>query len=97
MPHAEDCDELSNFVQGTQVSKHPLRDLALIRLLHDLGLRRAEAVALDLESIDLAGGTVEVVGKGKTDATRLTLPDPTRDALAAWLEGSHNHWNRNVR
>lgn len=63
-----------------------LRDLALIRLLHDLGLRRGEVVALDLVDVDLAEGTVAIVGKGHTDATPLTLPDPTRHALADWLE-----------
>lgn len=63
-----------------------LRDLALVRLLHDLGLRRGEVVALDLADVDLAEGTVAVVGKGHTDAIRLTLPDPTRQALADWLE-----------
>jgi integrase/recombinase XerC len=63
-----------------------VRDLALVRLLHDLGLRRGEAVALDVADLDVEGGTVAVVGKGRGDATRLTLPDPTRDALADWAE-----------
>jgi integrase/recombinase XerC len=61
-----------------------VRDLAVIRLLHDLALRRGELVALDLADADLEGGTVAVVGKGRTEAVRLTLPDPTRDALAGW-------------
>lgn len=59
-----------------------VRDLAIVRLLHDLALRRGELVALDLADVD--GGTVAVVGKGRTEATRLTLPDPTRHALADW-------------
>lgn len=63
-----------------------VRDLALVRLLHDLALRRSEVVALDVASIDLEAGTVDVIGKGKTQALRMTLPDPTRDALAAWLD-----------
>ncbi len=61
-----------------------VRDLAVVRLLHDLALRRGELVALDLADADLDGGTVAVVGKGRTDAVRLTLPDPTRHALADW-------------
>lgn len=61
-----------------------IRDLAIIRLLHDLALRRGELVALDRADADLDGGTVAVVGKGRTEAVHLTLPDPTRDALAAW-------------
>lgn len=62
----------------------PVRDLAIIRLLHDLGLRRGELVALDLADVDLAGGTIAVIGKGRTEPIRLTLPDPTADALAGW-------------
>jgi integrase/recombinase XerC len=65
----------------------PVRDLAILRLLHDLGLRRGELVALDRADVALEPGAawVAVIGKGQTAATRLTLPDPTRDALAEWI------------
>ena len=49
-----------------------------------LYVRRGEAVALDRASLDLERGTVAVVGKGRTEPIRLTLPDPTRAALARW-------------
>ena len=61
------------------------RDLALIRLMHDLALRRAESVALDLADVDLIRGVVMVVGKGKTQKVPITLPAPTRAALADWI------------
>jgi integrase/recombinase XerC len=61
------------------------RDLALLRLLHDLGLRRAEVVGLDLEHLDLAGSRLSVLRKGKTDRLWLTLPAPTLAALKDWL------------
>jgi integrase/recombinase XerC len=61
------------------------RDRALLRLLYDLGLRRAEVVGLDVEDVDLAAGTVAVLGKGRTQKVNLTLPAETREALAAWL------------
>ena len=38
------------------------RDVALLRLLFDLGLRRAEVTALDLCDLDLASGRVLVLG-----------------------------------
>src|SRR5262249_25113460 len=57
---------------------------ALLRLLYDLGLRRAEVVGLHLEDLDLAAGTVAVLGKGRTQKVMLTLPAATREALAAW-------------
>jgi integrase len=56
------------------------RDLALIRLMHDLGLRRGEVVTLDLADVDLDAGTVAVVGKGKSErmpvSTSPAIPTP---------------------
>jgi integrase/recombinase XerC len=53
-------------------------------LLYDLGLRRAEVVGLNVEDIDLAAGTVAVLGKGRTQKVQLTLPAATQEALATW-------------
>jgi integrase/recombinase XerC len=61
------------------------RDLALVRLMHDLGLRRGEVVALDLADLDLEAGTVAIVGKGKSEKTNVTLNAPTAAALADWI------------
>lgn len=61
------------------------RDLALIRLLYDLALRRGEVVSLDLEHVDLKDGAVSIIGKGRTERETLTLPVETREALAVWL------------
>ncbi len=62
-----------------------LRDRAVIRLAYDLGLRRAEITRLDLADVDLAAGVVWVLGKGRSEKAKLTLPQPTAAALAAWL------------
>ena len=61
------------------------RDRALVRLLYDLALRRAEVVGLDVADVDLEAGTVQVLGKGRTERSALTLPSPTSEALRAWL------------
>jgi integrase/recombinase XerC len=65
------------------------RDVAILRLLVDLGLRRGELVALDREHVELdADGfptAVQVLGKGQVERHRLTLPPRTAAALAAWL------------
>jgi len=61
------------------------RDLAALRLLYDLALRRSEVVGLDLEDVDLDEGTVLVLGKGRAEKARLTLPAKTRLALRGWL------------
>lgn len=62
-----------------------VRDRAILATLFDLALRRAELVALDLDDVDLAAGYVRVIGKGKREKERITLPDPTRKALAEWV------------
>lgn len=61
------------------------RDRALLRLLFDLALRRGEVVSLDVEHVDLEGGTVAVLGKGRTGRVKVTLPDATKAALSAWV------------
>lgn len=66
--------------------KKALRDRAALRLLYDLGLRRSEVVGLDVDDLDLDAGTVAVLGKGRTQKTKLTLPGPTKEVIRQWLE-----------
>jgi integrase/recombinase XerC len=75
-------------VELARASKEGKRDLALILLLHDLGMRRGEAVAMDLDSLSLDDGeygAIRIVGKGDREETTLTLNDRIRDALRAWV------------
>jgi integrase/recombinase XerC len=66
--------------------KKALRDRAVLRLLYDLGLRRSEVVGLDVDDLDLDAGTVAILGKGRTQKAKLTLPEPTKEAIQKWLE-----------
>lgn len=62
------------------------RDVAIVRLLHDLGLRRSEVLSLDREHYDVEAGTLSVLGKGAgTERIPLSLPAPTKEAVDAWL------------
>jgi integrase/recombinase XerC len=63
-----------------------LRDRALLHLLYDLALRRAEVVSLDLEDVDLEAGTLRILGKGRLQKEILTLPARTRQVLGEWME-----------
>jgi integrase/recombinase XerC len=69
----------------SRVDAKGTRDTAILRLLYDLGLRRGEAVNLDLADFNVDAGTVSVIGKGRTERETLTLPKATRQALRAWL------------
>lgn len=71
---------------GRQAPKKAARDVAMLRLLHDLGLRRGELVALDLWDVDIEGGTVAVMGKGRMEKETLSMPEPTRAALMRWMD-----------
>jgi integrase/recombinase XerC len=71
---------------GAQPGPKGLRDVALLRLLHDLGLRRSEAVRIDVEDVDLPGNRISLLSRGRSLKQSMALPEPTRAALAAWLE-----------
>ncbi|MFC2171902.1 tyrosine-type recombinase/integrase [Acidobacteriota bacterium] len=63
-----------------------IRDRAILRLLYDLALRRGEVVKLDLEDYYADSGLLLAQGKGRTEKAFLTLPEPTQQALKAWVE-----------
>ncbi len=58
-----------------------LRDRALLELLYAAGLRISEALRLDADDLDLAEGSVRVIGKG--DRERVV---PVGDVAIAWLD-----------
>ena len=62
-------------------SASPSRDRALLELLYAAGLRVSEALGLDVDDLDLDGGSVRVLGKG--DRQRVV---PVGDIAVGWLE-----------
>ena len=63
-----------------------LRDVAIVRLLHDVALRRGELVALNLDDVEVDQSTISVTGKGRTEKAPMTLPAATLAALRAWID-----------
>jgi integrase/recombinase XerC len=61
------------------------RDLALLRLMRDMGLRRGEVAAMDLADVCLEESNISIVGKGQSEPISLTLPDSTKAALTEWI------------
>lgn len=63
-----------------------VRDRAVIRLLYERALRCCEVTRLDVGDVDVEGGALAVLGKGRNARERLTLAPPTMAAVKAWLE-----------
>jgi integrase/recombinase XerC len=69
-----------------------VRDMAMLRLLYDLALRRSEVVSIDLEHLDLDSGRVQLRRKAKRgELVWASVPNPTMAAILAWVgvRGEH--------
>jgi integrase/recombinase XerD len=62
-----------------------LRDRAMLEVLYGGGLRVSELVGLPLSGLDLRGGLVRVMGKGRRERI-VPLGEPALRALEEWLE-----------
>ena len=62
------------------------RNHALLRLMHDLALRRASVASLDLEHWEQGTRCLWVLTKGRTQRRKKDLPEQTQHALEAWVE-----------
>lgn len=62
------------------------RDIAIIRCMFDLGLRRGEVANLDVDDFDRAARLLWVLGKGRSQKEARTMPAPTLAVLETWLE-----------
>ena len=81
-PGVETIQELLSAVEKRMDPKGK-RDLAILRLIFDLGLRRGEVVELDVNHMSDRG--ISIIGKGRTEREMLKLPPVTRLAINEWL------------
>src|SRR5450759_1741357 len=84
-PGAEAVAQMVTLLEQEKTPK-ARRDLAILRLLYDLGLRRAETVSIDVADVNLEAGELWVKGKGRPAKERFSLPAPTARALIEWLD-----------
>jgi integrase/recombinase XerC len=78
-------DEMTRFLETPDTS-HPLgrRDRAILELFYASGLRLSELVGLDLESVNLSGRMVRVLGKGRKERI-VPFNQSAAEAIQAWL------------
>jgi integrase/recombinase XerC len=81
----------TQLIQGSDTPKGR-RDTAIMRLLYDVGLRRAEVASLDLADVDTERawggserGAVAIVQKRDTESTWIGLPAPVMAAVQRWI------------
>ena len=84
LPQTLDADQMGRLLEAPTDDALSQRDLAIMELLYSSGLRLAELVSLDVNSIDLADRTVRVLGKGSK--TRIVpVGSKAVTAVRAWL------------
>jgi integrase/recombinase XerC len=85
IPRHLGVDEMTAFLE-TPDTAHPLgrRDRAILELFYASGLRLSELVGLDLDSVNLAGRMVRVLGKGRKERI-VPFNQSAAEALQGWL------------
>ena len=85
----EEVVKICNYLkeQGNSFKNARLR--ALVSLLLFQGLRQIEICRLDFNDIDLASGTINVLGKGRNDKEHIHLHKTTIKALRSYSRASH--------
>jgi integrase/recombinase XerC len=86
LPKALDADQVNSLLDHPH-SDDPLvlRDQALMELVYSSGLRLAEVISLDIDTIDFRDAALVVTGKGgKT--RHLPVGAPALKAVKAWLK-----------
>ena len=85
LPHALDVDQTAHLVEIQGDEPLVLRDRALMELIYSSGLRLAEVIALNIDSIDQQDASVEVLGKG-SKARLVPVGRAALKALGRWLQ-----------
>ena len=84
LPNALDADRTGALVELDGDDPLSLRDRAMLELTYSSGLRLSELCALAVHDVDLEGGLVKVLGKGRKVRV-VPVGRHAREAVRAWL------------
>ena len=85
LPHLLDVDEVNRLLTEGPQSPLKLRDHAMMELMYSSGLRLAELVNLNVDTVDLTNAQVQVTGKG-SKTRYLPIGTTACKALRRWLD-----------
>lgn len=84
LPHFLSADQMTKLLDAPGATSLGIRDRALFETMYSAGLRVSELVGVNVDDMDLDGGTLVVRGKGKRERVAL-LGKPAVKALRDWL------------
>jgi integrase/recombinase XerC len=84
LPETLDVDRMTRLLEMPAGDLLSARDRAIMELLYSSGLRLAELVSLNVDSLDPSDGTVRVTGKGSKQRI-VPVGRKATEALAQWL------------
>lgn len=84
LPRALDPDQVQQLMNTDDRDPLALRDQAMMELLYSSGLRLAELLSLDTDTIDFADASLVVTGKG-AKTRHLPVGRPALEAVRRWL------------
>lgn len=79
-------EKMLAYCEGRRPAIKAERDIAILRLMFDMGLRRGEVAELGVEHLNLAERRLSVLGKGRTERVTYTIPTIVAAALSAWID-----------
>ena len=85
LPRVADVDQLNHLLDCQPDDPLEVRDLCMFELMYSSGLRLAELASLNLDTVDLRGGEVRVLGKGGKERL-LPVGRKAIAAIQAWLQ-----------
>lgn len=84
-PDSGDLTQVLRKLAADSGNAKSVRDIAILRLAGQRGLRRSEIAALTVGDVDISRNEIRVKRKGKSQKVTIRVADTTRRALEAWL------------
>ena len=88
-------NEIESLLEKIHRTKDPSRNLAIILLMIDSGLRRAEAIELKIRNVNLKERKIRVMGKGRKER-EIPISQATTCALEQWINERPKSQSENI-